>query len=103
MPARFGSQKLLAFLALGLTQLQVGGNHLRDNIRSEFGKHSSETIPSSRTNSSENVYITARHKLFLLRDQDAYTGPMVMPQPRRRGLAQGHHTHLLRGKRIPCL
>jgi hypothetical protein len=49
------------------------------------------------------LVIAEPNRLLLLRDQDAYTGPMIMPQPRWRSRAQGHHAYILSGEWVPCL
>ena len=41
--------------------------------------------------------------LPLLGDQDAYTGPMIMPKSGRRSGAQGHHAHVLSSEWVPRL
>src|ERR1700759_2354647 len=61
---------------------------------------------------SLHVQRTGRHRellvtreagsLFLLADHNAYAGPTIMPQSRRRSRAQGHNADILCGEWIPC-
>jgi hypothetical protein len=49
------------------------------------------------------LLIAQANRLLLLSDQDAYTGPTIMPQSRRGSRAQGHNAHILCGEWIPRL
>jgi hypothetical protein len=49
------------------------------------------------------LVIAEPNRLLLLGDQDAYTGPMIMPQSLRRCCAQGHYAYILCGEWYPCL
>src|SRR5260370_30455441 len=49
------------------------------------------------------LVIAQPNRLLLLSDQNAYTGPTIMPQSRRGSRAQGHQAYILGGEWVPCL
>jgi hypothetical protein len=49
------------------------------------------------------IVIAQPNRLLLLSDQDAYTGPTIMPQSRRGSRAQGHDAHILCGEWVARL
>jgi hypothetical protein len=49
------------------------------------------------------LVIAQSNRLLLLSDHNAYTGPTIIHQSRRRSRAQGHNAHILCGERVPRL
>jgi hypothetical protein len=49
------------------------------------------------------LVIAQPNRLLLLSDQNAYTGPTIVPQSRRGSRAQGHNAHILCSEWVPRL
>jgi hypothetical protein len=85
----------------------VSGDSL-NGMRCDEALPSGEACVARRITSSKacrhrgTLVIEEANRLLLLSDQNAYTGPTIMRQSRRRSRAQGHQPYILCFEWIPC-